>query len=266
MKKIKSQKVLAAAKGVLAVVFISAVALLLIQYLGKVFSVSEYFAVQEVLTNEGKTDSFEFLKEHNIFAVDLRKESEYLSSHYPDYRTVRLYRVFPSRIFVDFVKRKPVARLKLYRIFFVDEEGVLFTPAQELAQEEMTLITGLETKIFGPKNGKKYDLKELLFALGLLREIKENPAFKEYQLKRIDASSVDSASLVLLPSAPLPVSVESSEESMEIRIGQENYKQKIVLLAGLLSQSKNDIANIKYIDLRFKDPVLKFKAIEKNAR
>jgi hypothetical protein len=50
-----------------------------------------------------------------------------------------------------------------------------------------------------------------------------------------------------------------SLEGLEVRIGTDNIKNKMMMLAGIFLQSKNDILNIKYVDLRFKDPVIKLR-------
>ena len=46
---------------------------------------------------------------------------------------------------------------------------------------------------------------------------------------------------------------------MEVKIGREDIHNKLALLATLLAQVKNNIYNIEYIDLRFKEPVIKFR-------
>jgi cell division septal protein FtsQ len=50
-----------------------------------------------------------------------------------------------------------------------------------------------------------------------------------------------------------------TDSGLEVRIGQDNTKARIELLEDLLNQTKNELNKIKYIDLRFKDPAIKFK-------
>jgi hypothetical protein len=42
-----------------------------------------------------------------------------------------------------------------------------------------------------------------------------------------------------------------------VRIGEGSIKQKMMILGGLLIQAEKGLQNIKYIDLRFKEPVIK---------
>jgi hypothetical protein len=46
---------------------------------------------------------------------------------------------------------------------------------------------------------------------------------------------------------------------LEVRFGQGYINEKVDILGNLFVQARNDLANIKYIDLRFNDPVIKFK-------
>ena len=44
---------------------------------------------------------------------------------------------------------------------------------------------------------------------------------------------------------------------LEIKIGQDNIRDRINILSNLLIQLRDELGNIKYIDLRFKEPVIK---------
>jgi cell division septal protein FtsQ len=227
---------------------------LIIGYIWKVLVNADYFRVKDVICAESDRVDLSYLRGMNIFNLDLNKESAYLLGSFPEYNSVKIIRVLPSRIFVDFIKRKAVAFVKLYRYFALDKEGVLFYGAQEPQGSGLPLITGVETKIFGPRPGRKYDIKEIRLALDIIRELRRNRILKNYRINRIEVASPDNASFFMpfLQAPTLP-------ESMEIKIGQDNIKAKIILLGGLLMQVKSDVANIKYIDLRFKEPVIKFK-------
>ncbi|MBP7215713.1 MAG: cell division protein FtsQ/DivIB [Candidatus Omnitrophica bacterium] len=251
----------AAHKGAGALL-VSIVLLLVGWYLIKAFDLERYFSVKEILTNEEALPSLEYLKGMNIFSLDLKKESEYLSQHYPDYRYVRLFRVLPDRLYVDFVRRKAVAKIKLYRSFFVDNEGVLFEPQEEPQHDSLAIITGLDTKIFGPKIGKRYSVNELRCALDIIQGIADNRAFNDYMLSKIDAPSFENLTIWLVPRGQKALfATESKKDLIEIKLSQDNLKNKIVILAGLLSQNKDESATINYVDLRFNEPVIKFKPI-----
>jgi hypothetical protein len=146
--------------------------------------------------------------------------------------------------------RSPLAFVKLYRYFYVDENCVLFDRRTGQEVPDLPVITGLETKIFGAKSGKKYNVKELGLALDIIKELNNNKALRDYKIKVIDVSNPMNSSVFL-------------EGGLEIKIGQEDLGKRINLLSTLLTNMKNDLKQIKYIDLRFKDPVIKFKNVTK---
>jgi len=207
---------------------------------------SDYFRIRDVLVAEGIKDNFSYLKGRNIFSIDLSKESQYISNLYPIYKKIQLIRLLPDRIYVNFAKRQALAYVRLYRDFCVDKDLMLFDPVDNIGRENLPIIVGLETKIHGPKSGSKYAIKELVLAVTLIKQINNNKALKNYNFKIIDVNKPDIVLLVL-------------ENGPEIRISQSNIENRVNLLATLFIQSKGALNNIKYIDLRFKDPVIKLK-------
>ncbi|MCX5713688.1 MAG: hypothetical protein NT033_02540, partial [Candidatus Omnitrophica bacterium] len=144
-----------------------------------------------------------YLKGKNIFAVDLEKESSYLGQVYPNYKRVRLFRIFPDRLFADFVIRRPIAYVKLYRLFYVSDDLILFSAPLDVQDLRLPVITGLETRIFGPKSGVRYTNKELVLALRVIGEVRLNRALRNYAIKKINAQSLDNFSFYLLDESRL---------------------------------------------------------------
>jgi hypothetical protein len=56
--------------------------------------------------------------------------------------------------------------------------------------------------------------------------------------------------------------MKTGQAVFEIRIGNDNIKQKVSALNALFTQLMNDPGNIRYIDLRFKEPVIKFRDVK----
>jgi hypothetical protein len=73
-----------------------------------------------------------------------------------------------------------------------------------------------------------------------------------------------SISILYFLEAPNPQGAQGAVAplSLEVKIGQDNVKERIAILSGVIAQSRNDLANIKYIDLRFKDTVIKFNDVK----
>ena len=214
------------------------------------------------MRNSGAT--FDYLKGKDIFSLDLRRESQKALANCPDCRKVRFVRMLPNCIFVDFVKRLPVALVKFYKNFAIDEQGTIFYSSPAIEESGLPVIYGLETKIFGPKPGTKYNLAEINLALNIIKEFKANKTYQGFTLKRIDVASAQSAGFfLLLPRAewlwqpeakPRPAGQWSG---FQVFIGENNIREKMMVLGGLVMQAAGDWADIKYIDLRFKEPVIK---------
>jgi len=235
----------------------------IIGYIWKVSVSADYFTIKDIVTRGANRVDLSYLTGKNIFSVDLKQEAGYILESFSDYSNIKVVRVLPDRLFIDFIKRKPVAFVKLYRYFALDKEGVLFYGPQDPQELELPVISGLETKIFGPKPGKKYNIKEIELALNIIREVKRNGAFKKYKITKIDIANPANTSIFisLTPKAPdySRGGAVAAFENLEVKIGQDNIKEKIIILAGLIGQEKSDLNNIKYIDLRFKEPVIKLK-------
>ncbi len=230
-------------------------------YIWKVLTTADFFTVQKVLVRNSDTQ-FQHLKGSNIFSLNLSLEARRAQSRCPDCRKVRFSRILPDCLVVDFLKRKPVAMVKFYKNFAVDEQGVLFYPDPAPDELELPVIYGLETKIFAPKAGVVYKRPELVLALSIIREFKANRSFAGFFLKRIDVDSLGSAGFfMLLPrqaaNYALTASPPPQEMGFEVRTGANNIRQKMMILGGLVLQERKEWANIKYIDLRFNEPLIK---------
>ena len=225
----------------------------IISYIWRSFRASDYFKIAEVITKDAESIDLEYLKGKNIFSIDLKRESGYILESFPEYAFVILSRVFPDRVYAYFIKRRPTALIKLYKYFAVDEEGVIFNPQNLHGELELPVIAGLETRIFGPKPGKKYNIKELAIALNIIKESRKTKGLKNYKIKKIDVVNALNLAVFIQDIGP---------EFLEVKLGSDNIEYKIALLAGLITAAKKDIRNIKYIDLRFKDPVIKFNDVK----
>lgn len=237
---------------------------LIMGYISKVLKTSDYFRVKEVILRESDVSDLSYLKGKNIFSIDLKSESRDIIEAYSNYKKIRLVRVLPDRIFADFIRRVPVAFIKLYRYFALDEDGVLFYVPGQPEEIKLPVILGLERKIVSPKLGQSYNNKELMLALSIVNEARKNRILKDYRIKRIDVTNIVNTSiLVLFPEEERSDDLERKEvrapEGLEVKFGDDNIKEKISILAGLIIQGRSELANIKYIDLRFREPVIKLK-------
>lgn len=122
----KKHRLNLAIKCIAVTVIILIVLYFIIGYIERFLETSDYFKVKDIKTRPANMPEISYLKGKNTFSVNLKNEAGYILESFPDCSKIKLARVLPSRIFVDFIKRKPLALVKLYRYFTLDEDGVLF--------------------------------------------------------------------------------------------------------------------------------------------
>ena len=141
----------------------------------------------------------------------------------------------------------------------MDSDLALFELPQGQQAWDLPVIIGLERKIPGPRPGKRYNIKELITALNIIKGIETNGLFKKYKIERIDITNPANISCFIRLSGYSQGQVVTNLAALEVKMGQDDSGDKIRVLAGLFTQLQDDIGKIKYIDLRFKEPVIKFK-------
>jgi cell division septal protein FtsQ len=228
---------------------------LLLIYLGQAAKKWDYFRIRSVVFSRSTALDLSYLKGKNLFELDMKKEARYIAGLYPGCKNVRLIRVLPNRLFVEFITRQPIASIKLYRYFCVDEDTFLFEPLSQGQEQDLPVITGLETKIFGPRVGMKCNSRELSIALGIIKQAKKNKVLRYFRIKRIEMIDPGNISLFLV--VPVKNQPPLNQDLLEIKIGRE-VKENLSILGSLLVHLHKDWHNLKYIDLRFKEPVIKF--------
>lgn len=246
------------------IVFVVFVLLLItaIFYLKYLLSNLDYFRVKDVVVNSGSRGDFSYLKGRNIFDIDVIQEAEHIFQAYPGYKKIKIIRVLPNRLVIIFLKRQPLAIVKLYRLFSIDDEQVLFETGNESALTDLPLISGLETRIFGPKAGTRYNMKELAQAIEIIKSIQNNRILKDYKIKNIEINHASYLTcLISVPGSFVNNQKQSVSgfDILQVRFSPGQTQDKLDLLSELFSQIKNDLSRVSYIDLRFKEPVIKFK-------
>lgn len=251
------------AKIIGAVVLIS-LALTLYQRLKRF----DYFRVNEVTVRQGNNiiqdeNYFAYLKGRNIFDLDLDKEARNVAYYYPSYQKIRITRFFPAHLVVDFLEREPMACIRSSRIFYIDDNLIIFELPDKSVELDLPVITGVEKYVSGAKYGAKCSSGGVASALNIIKQIKGNKVLKAYKIRKVDMSGPDNGATIFLVISPEADYTKTDflvpQRLLEVKLGWEDTRNKLALLATLLAQVRNNIYNIEYIDLRFKEPVIKFK-------
>ncbi len=238
----------AAAKIVPVILALSVLAALLAMF-GVSLVNLPYFKVNvfEIEGQEGLVSlkGEDFLKNYqgrNIFSVDVKAIADRVYAKYPDAKDIRVRRVLPDRLLLAVTLRKPVALVSDGRYYPVDKDGVVLPNADASSWQKIPVITGLDLNA-GDKVGRRCDAKGLKVALDLLLAMQRSMFLSEYTVTSIDVSDPRNISFFL-------------EDGLEVKIGRENFRERLKTLLQTLRNPKLIVSRIKYIDLRFKDVVM----------
>jgi len=213
------------------------------------YTKSKYFVVKNVIVVGQKVNSSVnynelagMMVDKNISKLRLKKIKNYMLDSYPELLSLRLDRAFPDSIQAVIVLRKPIAQVNQQRYYPVDREGVVLSDVKDYPDENLPIINGIRTKL-SRAIGKMVESRRLEKALALLRKIKSSGILEEHTLVEIDAANMRNMIFFL-------------EDGLEIKIGHEEYTSRLEKLKNELSDPQIKPADVRYIDLRFGEPVI----------
>ncbi|MCM8791607.1 MAG: cell division protein FtsQ [Candidatus Omnitrophica bacterium] len=201
---------------------------------------ANYFNIEYIITPD-KDMNLGYLKGKNIFKLNLESIFNKIKNEFSHYRILRISIQLPNRLIVKADPRKACAYLRLYRDFAIDFDGIVFEAQQ--FNPELPIIFGLERKIGYVKPGQKLEIKGLKLALKLIKEFNKAEQLKKYKIRRINIDTGFGLAFFM--------------DNIEVKI-DERIDENLKLLIMLISQLEHDLNRISYIDLRFKDPVIKY--------
>lgn len=222
-------------------------------WLNSFVSGSDYFKINRVdirlvgrvpLSEGTVKDLLMLHKGRGIFDVDLASARDYVLSNYPEIRTIVINRIFPNKLVLTIRPRRPVAQISLPSSFcLVDAEGIILPGLNNFAAAGLPIITGVDTKAIMAHTGKRYDNEGLKKALRLIEVMNQMRFSQDHEIHMIDASDEQNLSLYI-------------EGGIEIRIGRENFRDRLLMLNKTFQAGRFDKSQIKYIDLRFGNVII----------
>ena len=185
---------------------------------------------------------FASLNGKSIFNVDVVRFQRSLMDKYPQMAQANMTRKFPDRILVLARKRAPFAQVYIQnKTFLIDDQGIILFGAPEKG-EELPLISG----IFSRRRittGSALGGESTLLALNIIKGFQNNHSFSPYVVKKIDVDNLKEIDFHL-------------SNGLKIIVDKTDIERKMNTLAMVLSRNRLDTEQVKYIDLRFKDPIL----------
>jgi len=182
------------------------------------------------------------LKGTNIFKVDIQKIDHQITQRYPYISQLRVVRQLPDRIMILAKKREPLLQISSKgKFLLVDKEGVaLYYSAQPVA---LVQIRGIPMEKNWVILGTHMHNKQLDETLEILNLFGVSSYLKRWRITVMDVGNLSKIDMTI-------------GENMHLILDQEDTRNKIELLQMLIVGNKIDLNKVKYIDLRFKEPVI----------
>jgi len=176
----------------------------------------------------------------NIWTVDLDVLAADLKAQQKHLKRIRVIRKLPNTLQVDALERIPVAQVKLAQWHLVDGEGFVLPAASPKAWDQFVILKGVDTSL---KPGQDQASERMYRALRLVARLRRSPLLSGHRLNAVDVGNAAQLKLVI--------------DDIEIRCGSENeLAEQLDRLHTVLKTVLLESLNIRYIDIRFKDPVI----------
>lgn len=191
------------------------------------------------------------LKGQNILAVDLAKAEAKVRAKYPQLADVRVMRQFPDKICVSGVRRTPFAKISIDgALSVIDRDGYMIGAPAE-GQEGLTVIKGLKRqKIAAGSQVRDARIKLAVTAITLFQQDRVLASVG------LGAVNVDDLTRIVC-------GVQAGEAHFEVIVDKDNMAARLKTLSEVLSRGGLDLMQIKYMDLRFGEPILGQKKAKK---
>jgi cell division septal protein FtsQ len=156
----------------------------------------------------------------NLFTVSLGEVAKRLESH-PWIDHIRVRKVFPNKILIQVEERKPIAILQLEELYYVDTQGVIFSPVGERDEYNYPFLTGLTRQILekDPVEAKRLIMK----ALELLRIADREKVPPLEEISEIHMEKI------------FGIQCFTKTEGLEVRMGWEQFGEKLKRLSFIWS-------------------------------
>jgi len=222
-----------------------------------------FFTIREIKVKDNRQIEMPGLVGRNIFCADLRRQALSAMRRYPQYCSIRAYRILPDRIYVDFNERKPLALVQCERPMLVDEFGFLFSRScsmQDGVEQGLPVIEGLGNKLRFSSGGRRQSLAQLQLALSVIKVFEAYPALGGFSIRRVEIDGAGAVADIALKEAASPAKeAVTKEDVIQVKFGSERISEKMSLLATIFGHYSGEFRTINYIDLRFREPVIKYR-------
>ncbi|MGH7391863.1 MAG: cell division protein FtsQ/DivIB, partial [Candidatus Rokuibacteriota bacterium] len=162
----------------------------------------------------------------------------------PGIRRAELTRELPNRVTILVEERRPFTLVSSGRLHWLDEEGWLLGEESQAVSPPVPVITGLtEDEVATMRTRPSATARA---AIGLIRALLRSGSPLAAEISEIDMSRRDGPVLYTV-------------DGIEVRLGTEDWEERLARLEGVLGQVTADESGVSAIDLRFRDQVVLMK-------
>ena len=212
-----------------------------------IFIHSAYFKVDTIVVDPSlqfiQKRDLKKLKGHNIFAINLSVVQKKLQKKYPQASSLRVGRKFPNRLMVTAKKRKAFIQVKMgNKYFIIDNKAVILSVADSV-EERFPYVEGIVLSKDRMNLGSVIRGRNVRVAIRIVTVYNNYLNTLRLRIKSIDLR--DSAKINLHLSNHLRIIMDG-----------DNIDTKMQVLSLVLTEKDINFKNVKYLDLRFKEPIL----------
>jgi cell division septal protein FtsQ len=233
-----------------AIIFLAALALFM-TVRGFLYG-SAYFKLKRVSTESMFLDqravssvNNQILKNYggrNIFNVPLNGIGQSLKRIYPDAKDISVRLILPDRLTVTIRFRRPVALVRDFRLYPVDDEGFVLASVSPIYLRDLPVIEGAGIR-YSEKRAGKSSSERLRMALELLGAVRSSRYLSQYGVASINTSNMSNMSYRM-------------KNGIEVFAGSDDFPARLAMLEGTLRDPRLDKGKIRYIDISTKDVVI----------
>ncbi len=180
----------------------------------------------------------------NLWVVDVQTLAQQLKNQYPQAKRIRVLRQPPHTLRIDIQERFPLAQVHLGKWYQVASDGYILPDGQPKPWDQLTTIKGAGDPNAPLKPGRDNASPRLQQALRLAKILRRVEILKGKQIAVIDVSRESELLFVL-------------EGGLEVRCGSEaELAAQLKRLPAVLAVVHRNQMAVRYVDVRFQDPVI----------
>ena len=242
-----NKKILPYVKYFLIILFVTAVGFIFYQNTIDYLRNTRLFFIKTIIYDPtlpfSESREITRFKGKSIFDIDVESLQTRLRSQYPQVAYLKVVKRFPDQLIVLAKKRNPVAHVLVNgRDYIVDMDGVVI-PHFGDQDSQLPVIRGLRLDRDPARIGFKLKSQNLPVALKILNAYRALPFFAAYPVQRVEMENLSKIHLVI-------------GRNLDIIVDKDRIQDKLKNLELIFTQGKLDLSTVKYIDLRFNEPVL----------